>query len=84
MLDTCVVDQNIDSSEFFQGLIHNFFAISSLGQIGKDIDRLGCGILCFKIFDGCFNLLVGSKSIKNDVVPLSSQSVCDSQADSTE
>ena len=84
VLDASIVDQNVNSSELLQGLIDDLLAVSGLGQIGKDINRLGSGVFGLKFLDSLFDFFIGSKAIEDDIVSFSSEGVGDSEPDSAE
>lgn len=72
VLNAGVVDKDIDPAELLQGFINDFFAISWLGEICKDVDWLGVGVFGLEFFDGSFDFFIWGKPVKNDVVSFGS------------
>lgn len=84
VLHTSVVDQNVDSSEFFESLIHDLFAVCGLGQIGKNVEGFSVGVLGLKLFGGFLDFFFRGKAIENDVESFGSQGVSNSKTNSAQ
>ena len=81
---TCVVNQNINTSELFQSFIHDLLAILRLSEISKDIVCLNVRILLFEVVRGVLYLLIRSEAIENNIVSPLSERMGNAKPDTTQ
>lgn len=64
---TCIVDQDVDSSEVLDGFRDDILAVLSFGQIGVDVFGFDVGIGGFEMVFDFFDSSLVSESIQNDI-----------------
>jgi len=84
MLHTSIVDQNINSSEFFKSFINDLLAVCCFTQISKNIERFSVRILSLELTNSLFNLLIRCKSIEDNIVSSCSKRVSNSKTNTTQ
>ena len=65
MLDTGVVDEDINSTEFFGGLFDEVLGVSGFGEIG--INELGFDVVAGDLGLDFVNLFLRGESVEDDV-----------------
>ena len=65
MLNTGIVDEDINSTEFFSGLFNQILSISGFGEVSKN--ELGFDVIAGDLGGDVVNLILRGKSVENDV-----------------
>ena len=81
---TCVVNQNINTSELFQSFIHDLLTIFRLSEISKDVVCLNVRVLLFKVVRSFLYLLIRSEAIENNIVSPLGKGMSNTQPDTTQ
>jgi hypothetical protein len=65
VLNTGIVDEDINSTEFFGGLFNQILSISGFGEVSKN--ELGFDVIAGDLGGDVVNLILRGKSVENDV-----------------
>lgn len=77
---TCIVHENVNSSEDLNSLFNQEFAVQSSCQVGIDVLSLNVWIGRFKMFLHFLQILLSCESIQYNVIVLFGQCISDTQA----
>lgn len=83
MLDSCVIYDDINSTEFGNCLIYEIFAINWLCQICINIVGFNFRVLSLEVCLNSIDFFLVSESIQYDIVSLFGKGVSNAQSDST-
>ena len=65
MLDTGIVDEDINSTEFFGGLFNEVLGVSGFGEISEN--ELGLDVIAGNLRCDVVNLILWSETVEDDV-----------------